>query len=204
MAIVIAPSVRNLLPFIAVLSLIGGIVAAESALAESSGGIVAHPVIDPPHPPQSGAEMAADALIHLDDSGYDLFFFMIKRPSRNRSLDRRFAPLFSKELQAAWAQEEKRLVLQGCNGRYIDGELCGIDFRPLVCAQDYSEEGYTYRTLRSDAKSALIEMSWAEHSDNPSAQYRMILVGDRWVMDGVYCLRWGVGFNWPKASPSPK
>ncbi len=133
----------------------------------------------------------------------DIVDFIVKRPWRDRSLERRYAPYFSKKLQAAWALAEKEAVEKECGGQYIKGDICGLDFSPLSCAQDHSTIGYTYRTLRAGATSAEIEMSWAERSDELTATYWMIRRNGRWIMDGVLC-RWGEKFHWPDDELRPE
>ena len=130
---------------------------------------------------------------NADREGH-LIDFVIKAPQRNRALDYRYAPYFSQDLQAAWREAEREMVQKTCGGHYVDGDICGLDYSPLSCAQDFSEIGYRYRTLRSDSTTAIIGMRWAEH-DDVVATYRMIRAKNRWVMDGVSCAT-GQKFHW--------
>ncbi len=112
--------------------------------------------------------------------------FAINRPKRDRSNDRLLLPLFSKNLRNSWIEEEKKLVKEECGGKYIDGDLCGIDHNPLTCAQDYNEEGYLYKTLAEDDEVAIISYMWP-HRPKVSATFRMIRQKGQWIVDGVSC-----------------
>ncbi len=87
-----------------------------------------------------------------------------------------------------------RLVNQDCDGEYIDGDMCGINYNPLTCAQDYYDEGYIYKTLSSDDKTAIIAYRWP-YLPEVVATYRLILQNKRWVVDGVACKN-SAKFNW--------
>ena len=150
------------------------------------------------HPPSSAAEQALDAIIHMDDGDDDgrLFFFAIKAPWRDRSLDRAYSPYFSRALQESWRRTERAMVTRSCGGHYKEGELCGMESGPITCAQDISGIGYLYRTRRSGPKERLIEMTWIS-LPGVVATYRMVIRQNRWILDGVNCTQ-GFSFNWTR------
>lgn len=83
------------------------------------------------------------------------------------------------------ADVERRLVKKTCGGVY-DGEICGLDFNPVTCAQDYSEDGYVYRTEDTGHGAAVVSLKWPRLS-GVVATYRMIRSDNHWIMDGVEC-----------------
>ncbi len=83
---------------------------------------------------------------------------------------------------------------KNCGGHYVNGDMCGLETSPILCAQDFSETGYTYRTTRADAGVAVIEMRWVGRDDLVGT-YRMIHARNKWILDGVSCAGWR-GFNW--------
>jgi len=150
----------------------------------------------PYHAASSQAERVLDRLIKLDDVDDNMFLFEVKRPDRELRKDVIYRGLFTHSLEQAWAAREAELLRKDCDGKYQDGEICGMNFSPLTCAQDYSEEGYLYRTECLDETSATITMRWP-WIDRPVAAYRLLKQGKRWVLDGVACLPDGPAFNTP-------
>lgn len=139
------------------------------------------------------SEKALDAIIHLQESEDDAVFYARQTPWRNVKKDERFKPFFSIELVAAWSKAERQAVRRNCQGKYIEGEDCGIEVHPILCAQDFSKEGYAYRTESSMKNAAVISYRWPQFPE-VIATYRMILENERWVLDGVSC-RQGPAFN---------
>lgn len=165
-----------------------------TAQAPEQGHGPAAPAATAFHPPSSAAERALDAIIRRDDRDPALFEFAVKRPDRKKAKDQLYARYFSPGIQDAWLKAERALVNKDCGGNYQNGEICGLDYSPITCAQDHSETGYAYDTLKEDGASASIQMKWIE-LDKPAATYRMIRQKDGWILDGVACAE-GESFNW--------
>lgn len=154
------------------------------------------------HRPGHAAELSLDRLIHKENTDDNMFLFEVKRPDRNLRKDQKYKGLFTSDLEKAWADTETELVQRDCGGKYLDnGEICGMNFSPLSCAQDYSEKGYLYRLDCADDSTATITMRWPLIAQ-PVATYHMIRRGKGWVVDGVACLPTGPAFNMGK-SPKP-
>lgn len=80
--------------------------------------------------------------------------------------------------------EETRLLNQTCQGHYRDGEICGLDYSPITCAQDTPT--FTYKVIKLKADKAIIT---AQHLSYPDiATYYLIRVKDHWKVDGIDCL----------------
>jgi hypothetical protein len=60
-----------------------------------------------------------------------------------------------------------------CNGIYIDGNLCGIEYDPLICAQDDNNGVYLYKTVSATTDTAIIAYKWPDLPD-VLARYRII------------------------------
>ncbi|CCG42825.1 hypothetical protein [Magnetospirillum molischianum] len=148
--------------------------------------------VDSAPPPQNGfhqaasdAELALDHIIRLSDHDDSLFLFITKRPDRDKDRDKKYTALFSKELMKRVADVERRFLNKTCNGVY-DGEICGLDYNPITCVQDYSDVGYVYRTENTGHGAAVVSLKWPR-LPGVVATYRMIRSGNLWIMDGVSC-----------------
>lgn len=144
-----------------------------------------------------------DRLVKRDETDDDILDFILKRPDRDQKKDRKYKEMFTPALERAWAEAEAAEVKKNCGGRYLDGEICGIDFRPLVCAQDYSEKGYLYRMDCLGEEATAITMRWPL-TERPVATYRLLKRGNGWVLDSVACLPDGPGFNMLGSSTAPR
>ena len=149
------------------------------------------------HRPTHAAERTLDRLIKKEGTDDNMFLFEVKRPDRDLRNDKTYRGFFTPALEKAWAETEAALVKQDCDGNYQDGELCGLEFRPLACAQDYSEKGYLYRMDCQTESSSTISIRWP-WIEQPVATYRLIRQGKAWVLDGVTCLPDGPAFNMPE------
>ena len=152
----------------------------------------------PFHIPTTPPERALDAALQQNDRALDPVSDLsrFRRRALNRSSATDLASRLSPGLLEAFDGAEKALVVRDCGGRYRDGELCGLDYDPLTCAQDYTP-GYLYRTELTTAGQAVISYRWPE-LPKPVATYRMIRQADRWLVDGVQCD--GQSFNWKTPS----
>jgi hypothetical protein len=135
----------------------------------------------------------------LDRAGHDdsMVFYIVRAPFRDRRNDVNYRGLFTKLLETDWGAAEADEVRKNCGGRYINGEICGLDFDPLVCGQDISETGYLYHVDCLDEVSATITVRWP-WIEKPNATYRLLKQGEKWILDGVTCLPDGPAFNMPK------
>ncbi|CAA6605680.1 conserved exported hypothetical protein [Rhodospirillaceae bacterium LM-1] len=138
------------------------------------------------HPAATEAEMALDAIIRNSERDDSYVDFAIKAPWRNKGKDHQYGQNVSKGLQSAWAKAETLSVQKNCKGKYLDGELCGLGFNPVSCAQDASGEAYLYQTEAKGAQIAIISYRWPRSGDIV-ATYKMIRQGDGWILDGVSC-----------------
>ncbi|HTK79356.1 MAG TPA: hypothetical protein VL286_02855 [Rhizomicrobium sp.] len=137
------------------------------------------------HPPKSAAELALDKILKLADRDDDLLDNLLHRYPVAKAKQVDYRPMLTAQLLAAMQAEEKRLVKQDCGGKYLEGELCGMDYSPITCAQD-TVAPYTYKTLAQTDRATTIA--------GPGATYRMIQVGSGWQLDGVKC-ETGTAFN---------
>lgn len=147
------------------------------------------------HPPASGGELAVDALLRQVDGGDGVFLFVLKRPDRVVADDPGYAPKFTPGLLAAMAEAERAEVASNCAGRYRDGEVCGLDFNPVTCAQDVPDSGRLYRLDAASSGVEVISAIWADRTDS-GATYRMVQKDGMWKLDGVACHP-GPRFNMP-------
>lgn len=137
------------------------------------------------HPPTSAAEIALDHVLKIADADeFQLDNLLHRYPVvRKKQVD--YRPLLAAQLIAAMQAEEKKLVARDCGGKYREGDICGMDYSPITCAQD-SDAAYTYKTIAQHARDAIIA--------GPGAIYRVVQVGSGWQIDGIKCNEGGA-FN---------
>ncbi|MCT4626439.1 hypothetical protein [Halodesulfovibrio sp.] len=142
--------------------------------------------------PINEAELALDAILTFDqlasqDDRFGPFMdFIIGYPERDTTFDHLYKSFFTPALIKAWRTAERDRVMQDCKGEYIDGDLCGLGFNPLSCAQDDPPNGYVYKTQMETDKFILIAAAWKGWED-PTAIYRMVFEENQWRLDGVIC-----------------
>lgn len=142
--------------------------------------------------PINMAELALDSILTFEelasrDSRFGPFLdFVLGYPKRNTDFDQLYEPFFTPALIKAWRKAEHDQVIQDCNGRYIDGELCGLGYNPVTCGQDTPPAGYVYKTQMETDEVTLIVSSW-KGWDEPTAVYRMVKKEGQWRLDSVLC-----------------
>lgn len=149
----------------------------------------------PFHPPQTPAERALDAVLHranVDPNPLSNLLDGRGEPGFRQTVD--YSAFLTPALVAAIAQVERDLVRQNCGGRYRSGEICGLDFVPLTCAQD-SSETYLYRTQATQPGEAIITYRWAGSDRRAVATYRLLYRKGSWRLDGIRCAEGGQEFN---------
>lgn len=107
------------------------------------------------HVASTEAERTLDAILALRDDNGSLYEFLTNREGGRENHYKIFFPYFTSELLNSISAAEKKLVKLNCNGKYIDGDLCGIEYNPLNCAQDTPSNGYYYRTEHFNDKEIL-------------------------------------------------
>jgi hypothetical protein len=174
------------------LSLIAAVLGAGLASAETQS--------KPPttqesfHIARSPAEKALDGIIRRADKDDNVIEYVLGTPYYDAKKDDGYSRLFTKKFLRAAAKKEADLVKKSCDGKYTD-EICGLDSSPILCAQDFSEKGYLYRTIEGDGHKAVIYYLWVgDNPDNLKTFYRLIKVGNKWKLDGVHCGN-GLKFN---------
>jgi len=145
------------------------------------------------HFARSEAELTLEKIIRLDETDDELFPFIVGLPNRKAKLDGYYNGfgLFTKALLTMIRRAEADSVQKNCGGKYIEGELCGLGFRPLTCAQDSLDEDYLFRTDQQTLDTAIITYKWPGedgYRNVPVARYRLIKKSEHWVLDGVSCI----------------
>jgi hypothetical protein len=149
------------------------------------------------HPPKSTAERALDGILKHADQDPDLrdnlFDGRGQRPFRPAE---DYTKVLTAPLIAAMSAKETALVQARCDGHYRKGELCGLDYSPITCAQDLSDS-YLYRTEATGGDRAVISYYWPG-TKNPVATYRLVRQAETWKVDGIRCMD-GDAFNFGKS-----
>lgn len=145
------------------------------------------------HRPTTQAERALDAILKRVDADEQALDNLLGGRDRTfrRTVD--YRPMMTQPLLAAIASEEKASVKRNCGGRYITGDLCGLGYMPVTCAQD-SSSTYVYRTEAESDDQARIAYAWPKA--NTVAVYRMVRQAGAWKIDGIRC-KDGDAFNMP-------
>lgn len=174
------------------------LLASPSFDAQAADSLAAAPY----HAASSEPERVLDRLIKMENADDNMVLFALKRPDRILKKDPAYRGLFTAALEKSWAGAEAELVRKFCDGKYQNGEICGMNSSPLTCAQDYSERGYLYRTDVLDESSATITMRWP-WIEKPVATYRLVKQGKKWALDGVACLPNGPAYNMHRSGDAP-
>jgi hypothetical protein len=137
------------------------------------------------HDVETEAERALDAILKRVDHDHQALDNLLggRGPGFRRTVD--YRTMITPPALAAIAAHEKEVVKRTCGGRYRDGEICGLDYVPVTCAQD-SNPVYFYRTLSASADRAEIAQKWP-YSKEPGATYRLVRDGGGWKIDGIRC-----------------
>jgi hypothetical protein len=137
-------------------------------------------------PPRSAPEKALAALLKSEEimtkgtSSYD--YLVGREGSEHHPL---YAQYFTDALRSA--------LEKNCDGKEIEGELCGLEFHPVTCTQDLSDT-YLFRTEKETDDTAIISYQWPGDS-SIAATYRLQKIESRWKLDGVFCPEY-IRFNW--------
>jgi hypothetical protein len=103
-----------------------------------------------------------------------------------------YSHLFTRKLMDAIHAAETRQVQENCGGHYRQGDLCGLGYNPLLCAQDVSDQ-YLYATEKESGREAVIRSKWPNEHDFMT--YKLIKEGNEWKVDGIDCASLGTQFN---------
>lgn len=139
------------------------------------------------HAANTQAEKTLDAIIKQSETDENMIEYILNRPGYDPSKDNGYSHLFTPALLKAWTDKEANLLRQDCGGKYIDGEICGIDYSPITCGQDIVG-GHFYRTLNSSANTTSTVMAaTSPQPDSSGAIYRLVRDEEGWKLDGVDC-----------------
>jgi hypothetical protein len=167
----------------------------KALLACGAIGLFAGPALAAPHPPASEPERALNATLRVadkDEKEFDNLSLAPRKPTFRPTVD--YRRMLSAPLLAAFVSQQRRVLKADCGGKYLEGELCGMDYDPITCAQD-SPDHYLFETLRADPTSAVVKMSWPH--ENQITTYRLVRRQGRWLIDGIHCADADAGFNMP-------
>lgn len=141
-------------------------------------------------PPGTVPETALDRVLHRADSDGEQLANLLHRPGADVRID--YTQMLTPALIAAITNAEKQLVQKDCGGKYLKGEVCGLDYSPITCAQD-TAPSYIYHTVLELGDRAVIEYAWP-NGRIPIATYTIVKDKDGWKIDGVTCAH-GAKFN---------
>jgi hypothetical protein len=165
-----------------------------ASLPSAGKAAAAPPAPEGWHAPASATERALDAIlkrVDSDDNALENLLGGRDKAKFHRTVD--YAPMLTQPLLTAIARTEAALVKKDCGGRYRRGEICGLDYVPVTCAQD-SNDSYLYRIEQEGPLAARIAYAWPGDQHTPVATYQLLRRGDRWMIDGIAC-RDGDRFN---------
>ncbi len=142
------------------------------------------------HTATTAPEKSLDKILMLDNSISDrgkIFYYLTGRINKKDASE--YSYFFTEPFRASVTKAELELVEKDCGGKYIEGELCGLDFSPINCAQD-SSEFYFYRTEKATRNETIISYKWPGSVSNDAIKYtkfRLVKEGSIWKLDGVSC-----------------
>ncbi len=144
------------------------------------------------HPPETPPEKALDAILRRTKKDTYMHDYLIHRSASVHEKD--YANMFSRSFRESVTQAEAQQVRKNCNGSYITGELCGLNFSPVTCTQDFPDT-FLYHTRQINRQQAVITYAWP-YTSHSAAAYQMIEEDSRWKIDGVLCAEENTRFNW--------
>lgn len=150
--------------------------------------------------PINSAEWTLNTLLTLDvfaseDERFgSLQDFIIDYPHRDKKFDHLYTNFFSSELLSAWRHAEQEQVTLECDGKYINGQRCGLSINPLTCVHDFPSNGYVYNTLFQNEFQTTVLVAWSDHEESTIGLYRLVKENKHWVLDSVSCTD-GAHFN---------
>jgi hypothetical protein len=144
--------------------------------------------------PVKPAEQALLQIIDEFDQNPDLLEPILGRSGQKTAETERFASHFSPALRKALHAAESDLVQQYCGGTYRDGELCGLDYIPLTCAQDIFDSASAVLTSENTGQGGATITYRISGDDTIIARYRMQQMHESWIIDGIDCD--DSTFNW--------
>jgi hypothetical protein len=139
------------------------------------------------HAPLTTPELALDRILKMADSDPDQLDNLLGGRGRadfHPTVD--YTAVLTPPLLAAIRRSEDQLVRKSCGG-YYTGEVCGLDFSPVTCAQDMND-AYLYRTEFKRGHVAEISYAWSLAVASPAATYMLLEAGGNWRIDGIKCL----------------
>ncbi|HEU5046316.1 MAG TPA: hypothetical protein VFT64_00580 [Rickettsiales bacterium] len=149
--------------------------------------------------PQTAAEKALDHILKTADSmggkGYDFYAYVTGSPTQTPS--RSFASFVTDAYRNTVTSMQNAALKTNCNGKYLEGEECGLNINPILCAQD-SPPTYFYHTAVTERNSAVVLVAWSAHAPlSTTVIYHMRYESPYWKVDGVNCDNYwhGMKFN---------
>lgn len=157
-------------------------------LAGTAAGSAAAQAVGPgdPHRAAAEAEKTLDRVLRLSEKDQNFIEFLRATPQYQARPGQDYGRYVTARLRGGMAALERAAVTTNCQGRYIDGELCGLDYNPLTCAQDEGPGAYLYKTESSGDDRAVIAYAWPGEK-GMVASFRMVQEGGVWKIDAVTC-----------------
>jgi hypothetical protein len=143
------------------------------------------------HAPLTTSELALDRILKMADGDSAQLDNLLGGRGKARfhpTVD--YKAVMTPSLLTAIKRSEDQLVQKSCGGRYT-GEVCGLDFSPVTCAQDVNDT-YLYRTEFKRTHVAEVSYAWPSGDASPTATYMLLEEGGIWKIDGIKCL----GYAW--------
>ncbi|MHC1789381.1 YqhG/Tai3 family protein [Solidesulfovibrio sp.] len=132
------------------------------------------------------AERTLDRVLRLSEKDRNFLEFLLGTPQYQARPGKDYGRNVTARLRGSMAALERAAVTENCQGRYIDGELCGLDYNPLTCAQDEGQGAYRYKTESSGDDRAVIAYTWPG-MQGMVASFRLVQEGGVWKIDAVTC-----------------
>lgn len=147
------------------------------------------------HTARSPAEQALAAILlraQQDPRQLDNLFYGRGSSDFHPTFD--YGLVLTRALLSSVREAEKALLARDCQGQYHKGEVCGFDYLPISCTQDWLPT-YLYKTQAAADDHVEISYGWPPGPDEVVATYRLIKQAGVWKINGIKC-DLGVEFNW--------
>jgi len=139
--------------------------------ATSAAGASAETLQATWHAPETNPERALERILkHADSDRDQLDNLLDGRGAKNFRPTVDYLEVLTPPLIATIRREERQRLKDNCGGSYTE-QLCGLNFSPISCTQDYNDV-YLYRTMSEGESTALVSYRWP-WIEMPAGTYRL-------------------------------
>jgi len=148
------------------------------------------------HKATTDIETALDGILKRENN----ILSLLQDRTESSLIEHKADAFFTKRLVSSWLAAQKKRVKQACGAKLDEEGACGLDYDPLLCAQDDNDGKFLYKSVHTSSNEAILAKQWEGNtSAKPVAEYKLIKEIGVWKVDGVKCTNGGA-FHFSGAS----